>query len=321
MEKKNAIDRRDFIKQAGLAAGLAPMTPYLSYWRPPTGVQSDNLEVHVFSKHLQFLDYEEMAARIAEAGYDGADLSVRPNGHVEPERVTEDLPKATQALKKAGLSPKLMVTAVNNSEDPIHRQVLQTAAAQGWRDYRMGYLSYPKGGTIPEAMAEFQQQMKKLAKFNQKLGIRGAYQNHAGVRVGAMIWDIWQLLEKTAPEALGCQYDIRHAVVEGGQSWETGLRLIHSRIHTIVLKDFIWKKVEGKWRVVNVPLGEGMVDFPAYFRLLKQYGIQVPATMHLEYDLGGAEHGVKELDKATRKMVFEAMKRDLQKAREMWREA
>ncbi|MDV7402247.1 hypothetical protein RZS08_63075, partial [Arthrospira platensis SPKY1] len=61
--------------------------------------------------------------------------------------------------------------------------MLETAADLGWEDYRMGYLSFPKEGTIPEAMAGFQKQMKKLAKFNQKLGIRGAYQNHAGTRL------------------------------------------------------------------------------------------------------------------------------------------
>jgi L-ribulose-5-phosphate 3-epimerase UlaE len=29
--------------------------------------------------------------------------------------------------------------------------------------------------------------------------------------------------------------------------------------------------------------GEGMVDFKTYFKLLKQYRIMVPVTLHLEY--------------------------------------
>lgn len=321
MKNKETTTRRDFIKRTAAVAGLAPLSPYLAALQKPLETTADQLEVHVFSKHLQFLAYEEMAARVADIGYNGVDLTVRPRGHVLPERVTEDLPRAVEALQKAALPPKLMVTAVNNGEDPTHRKVVETAAGLGMQDYRMGYISYPKDKSIPEAMSDFQKQMKKLAKFNRKLGIRGAYQNHAGKRVGAMIWDIWHLLEKADPAALGCQYDIRHAMVEGGQSWETGLRLIHSRIHTIVLKDFIWKKVDGRWRVVNVPLGEGMVDFVAYFRLLKKYGIQVPASMHLEYDLGGAEHGTTELDKAGQKRVFAAMKKDLERARAMWLEA
>ena len=321
MKKIHSLSRRDFIKKAGLTASVLPLASYLNCASADNGVGADQLKIHVFSKHLQFLNYQEMAAAVADIGYDGVDLAVRPGGHVLPERVAEDLPKAVEALRNQGVLVNLMTTAVTNSLDATHRQVLETAAAQGITDYRMGYLSYPKEGAIPEALADFQEQMEELAIFNQQLGIRGAYQNHAGKRVGAMIWDIYHLLEKADPTALGCQYDIRHAMVEGGMSWEVGLRLIRPHIHTIVLKDFIWEKVNGQWRVVNVPLGEGMVDFPGYFRILKEYGVQVPASMHLEYDLGGAEHGDRDLDKATQKIVFAAMKRDLQRAREMWAEA
>lgn len=321
MKKIHSLSRRDFIKKAGLTASVLPIASYLNGASTDNGPGADHLEIHVFSKHLQFLNYQEMAAAVADIGYAGVDLAVRPGGHVLPERVADDLPKAVEALRNQGVLVNLMTTAVTNSLDATHRQVLETAAAQGITDYRMGYLSYPKEGAIPEALADFQEQMEELAIFNQQLGIRGAYQNHAGKRVGAMIWDIYHLLGKADPTALGCQYDIRHAMVEGGMSWEVGLRLIRPHIHTIVLKDFVWQKAGGQWRVVNVPLGEGMVDFPGYFRILKEYGVQVPASMHLEYDLGGAEHGDRDLDKATQKTVFAAMKRDLQRAREMWAEA
>lgn len=321
MKKNHPLSRRAFIKKASITASVLPLASYLSCSTTNTRAASDDLEVHVFSKHLQFLDYKEMAVTVKEIGYDGVDLTVRPKGHVLPKKVADDLPQAVAALREQGLIINMMTTGVNNSDDAIHRKVLETAAVQGIKNYRMGYLSYPKAGTIPEAIAVFQDQMKELAEFNQSLGLRGAYQNHAGKRVGAMMWDIYHLLEKANPDTLGCQYDIRHAMVEGGMSWETGLRLIQPHIHTIVLKDFVWQKVDGKWKVVNVPLGEGMVDFGGYFRILKDYGIQVPASMHLEYDLGGAEHGAKKMDKAGQKVVFEAMKRDLQKARKMWQEA
>ena len=321
MKKIHPLSRRDFIKKAGLTASVLPIAPFLNCTAAAAESGADQLEIHVFSKHLQFLNYQDMTAVVADIGYNGVDLAVRPGGHVLPERVTDDLPNAVEALRKQGLLVNLMTTAVTNSLDATHRQVLETAAAQGITDYRMGYLDYPKEGTIPKALAGFQEQMEELAIFNKQLGIRGAYQNHAGKRVGAMIWDIYHLLEKADPTALGCQYDIRHAMVEGGMSWEVGLRLIRPHIHTIVLKDFVWQKVDGQWKVVNVPLGEGMVDFPGYFRILKEYGIHVPASMHLEYDLGGAEHGAKELDKATQKTVLAAMKRDLMRAREMWAEA
>ena len=43
---------------------------------------SDQLEVCIFSKHLQFLDYDTLGKILAEMGLDGIDLTVRTGGHV-----------------------------------------------------------------------------------------------------------------------------------------------------------------------------------------------------------------------------------------------
>ena len=214
----------------------------------------------------------------------------------------------------------MMATDVNNAYTPLHRRVLRTAADQGIRWYRLGYVSF-NDQPIPERLQELNEQMKDLARFNTLLGITGAYQNHAGIRVGAAIWDIWHLLADLEPDVLGCQYDIRHALVEGGTSWKSGLKLIRPKINCIVLKDFIWKKEGDSWKLVNVPLGEGMVDFDAYFKILKSYELNVPVSIHFEYDLGGAEHGAREASAAQRKQIFEAMKRDIQFARTTWKNA
>jgi sugar phosphate isomerase/epimerase len=164
--------------------------------------------------------------------------------------------------------------------------------------------------------------MKQLAAFNKELGIAGTYQNHSGIRVGAEIWDIYHLLKDIDPSQLGSQYDIRHAVVEGGQSWANGLRLIAPQINTLVLKDFVWMKGKfGRWEVKNVPLGEGMVDFLAYFKIIKDLRIDVPVCIHYEYDLGGVEHGATKLEGMKASDIFKAMKRDLQFAKKIWLEA
>jgi L-ribulose-5-phosphate 3-epimerase len=119
---------------------------------------------------------------------------------------------------------------------------------------------------------------------------------------------------------MGIQYDIRHATVEGGLSWQNGLRLIQPFIKTIPIKDFKWEKINGEWKVEGTPIGEGMVDFKTYFKLLKQYNIHVPVSLHMEYPLGGAEDGATQL-KVDKEVVFAAMKRDLQKVRELWQQS
>ena len=120
----------------------------------------------------------------------------------------------------------------------------------------------------------------------------GGYQNHSGRGVGGPVWDLYSLLKDRDPQYIGVQYDIRHATVEGAISWPLGLRLLAPWIKTIDIKDYIWEKDEkGSWKLKNVPLGEGMVDFKAFFELYKSFNIEGPVSIHYEYDLGGAEHG------------------------------
>jgi sugar phosphate isomerase/epimerase len=317
MKSYKAESRRDFIKKSVFAGAFVPFMKTGVRPSDTPSANADKLEVHVFSKHLQFLNYQDMADAAKEIGFDGVDLTVRPKGHVLPERVETDLPKAVEAIRKAGLSHTIMTTAVQDATNSTDKKLLETAAKAGIKFYRMNWLAYPENKTIPDAISGFQQTLRDLSMLNKKLGIVGAYQNHSGLRAGASIWELWDMVQKADKKHLGVQYDIRHAMVEGGLSWKNGLRLIQPDIKFLAIKDFVWAKKDGAYVVENVPLGEGMVDFKAYFALLKEYKINVPVSLHYEYPLGGAEHGEFEI-KVDRKVVFEAMKKDLRLLHSMW---
>ena len=259
-----------------------------------------------------------MAEAAAEMGFDGVDLTVRPKGHVLPEKVESDLPKAVEAMRKVGFSPFIMTTAVQDANDPTDQNVLSTASKLGFQYYRMNWLNYLEGKSIPDSIQHFQGVMKSLSELNKKVGMIGCYQNHAGDGMGASIWEFWELLRTADQKYIGAEYDIRHAMVEGAQSWKSGLRLIAPHIKVITLKDFKWVNNNGVSSIEQTPLGEGMVDFKSYFSLLKQYKVDVPVTLHMEYPLGGANDGATTLT-VDKKVVFDAMKRDLNKARELLR--
>ena len=319
--KKITQSRRKFIKSSVIAGTLLPFIPGELYAGLVQSSKAVNpLKVSVFSKHLQFLNYKDMADAAAGIGFDGVDLTVRPNGHVLPERVESDLPEAINAIRKAGLSSTMITTAVQDAADPMDRKLLETASKLGIEYYRMNWLKYPDGKSIPEAIGQFKQTLTDLSHLNKKLGITGCYQNHSGNLAGASLWELWEILKNADHQNMGVQYDIRHAVVEGGMSWKNGLRLIQAHIKILAIKDCIWLKKNGSWVVENVPLGEGMVDFKAYFKLLKQYKIQVPVSLHYEYPMGGAEHGASSIS-MDKKVVFAAMKRDLIKLQQLWQEA
>ncbi|WP_209404900.1 sugar phosphate isomerase/epimerase [Pseudozobellia sp. WGM2] len=313
------FSRRGFIQKSGLVTAGIPLMP-MANSLPLASPNKSNLKVHLFSKHLQFLNYFDMSEAAADMGFDGLDLTVRPHGHVQPDQVIEKLPKAVEAMLNMGLQPDLLTTNILDAQRDTDVTLLQTASQLGFKHYRMGWFKYEEEKPIPLQIKELTDRFSKLEKFNARLGLKGSYQNHAGKYVGAPIWDTYQIIKDFTSRHIGSQYDIRHAVVEGGSSWELGLKLIKNHINTIAIKDFKWGQVNGVWKPINTPLGEGMVDFKRYFTLLKKYGIQVPVSLHLEYDLGGAEHGMSKIS-IDRKEIFKQMKKDLTYLKMTWEQA
>jgi sugar phosphate isomerase/epimerase len=49
------------------------------------------------------------------------------------------------------------------------------------------------------------------------------------------------------------------------------------------MKDFKWEQAPGKATIENVPIGEGIVPFDAYFKLVRELQIAGPMSMHLEF--------------------------------------
>ncbi len=281
---------------------------------------SESLDVHLFSKHLHFLDVAEASKVAAEIGFAGLDLTVRPKGHVLPENVKKDLPKAIRQINRAGIVCNMITTAVDDADDPIDVDVIKTAADQGVKYYRSNWFKYKADRSLPESLAHYRVKIRQLSSVNQTHNIIGCYQNHSGTSVGASVWEIYDILKMAHADFFGVQYDIRHAVAEGGRSWTNGVNLLHEQIKTIVLKDFKWGKVDGKWKIVNVPIGEGMVDFTKYFQLLKGYGLRPPVSLHLEYPLGGAEKGKSEIT-IDPEEVYAAMRQDLAAIQDLWNKA
>ncbi len=320
MEKMSSYSRRDFIKLTTMAAiGSSPIMS-LAHSFSKQGLSTDkDLKIFIFSKHLQFLDYKSMSEAAKEMGFDGIDLTVRPKGHVLPENVADDLPKATEAMNSFGLLNQLLTTKVMDANNPVDRKVLEVVSKLGYGYYRTGWFKYSKEKDIQESVRIYKERLRGLAELNKTLGISGSYHNHSGHYMGASLWDLDQVLEGLSPKQMGCQYDIMHATIEGGKNWEIDFRLIREHVNTLVVKDFKWGKVGSVWKPIHTPMGEGMVNFSKYFSLLKKHKINVPLSLHCEYDLGGAERGgVPSIDS---KEVFKRIKKDLLFLREAWKKA
>ena len=294
---------------AGLSSVSGVAKPQ-STQKPSSPSDTEVFKISIFSKHLQWLNYAEMAQVAAQIGFDGIDITVRPSGHVLPERVAEDLPKAVNAIRKAGMNVYMITTAITDADEPTAEIILKTASALGIKHYRTGWLKYDAKKTIEDNLKDIEVKLAKLAELNKKYSIYGEYQNHSGEYFGAPIWDLYTVLNRINSPWIGSQYDILHATVEGANAWPIGLKLIKPYIKSIDIKDFQWAKKDGKWFAEIVPLGGGLVDYKSYLNALKLYGVNVPVSMHFEYSLGGAEHGATTLT-IDRNDVIKSMQTDL----------
>lgn len=317
--------RRRFIANGtalitGMTVGMYKAHSANSFvWNNDYAANEKKRPIHAFTKVLQFLSYQEMAEMLAENGFAGADMTVRGGGQVLPENVETDLPRAVKALRQAGVDSHMITTNVIDADDRFTRPILKTMAELGIKYYRTGYLSYDDAKSITQNLDDHKRMFEKLEKVNREFGVHGDYQNHSGRRVGGPVWDLHPLLKDRDPEYLGVQYDIRHATVEGAISWPLGMKLLAPWIKTIDIKDFIWEKDgQDEWKIKNVPLGEGMVNFNEFFSLYKSMHIEAPVSIHYEYDLGGAEHGRRN-PSVTSEEVSVWLKKDLEFLKDQFR--
>ena len=126
-------------------------------------------------------------------------------------------------------------------------------------------------------LTAFRPRIAKLAHLNLRYKTRAMDHMHSGTgQMGAPIWDLHILLDGLDPAAMGVNYDIGHATIEGGVSG---------------------------WQPQWVPLGEGMVRLPAFFAMVAKAGFSGPLQTHFEYEPGDPAQ-----------TAF-AMKRDLVKLR------
>ena len=66
------------------------------------------------------------------------------------------------------------------------------------------------------------------------------------------------------------------------RGWEIALRLVLPRLKSVAVQDFVWTKADGGWKMQMCPMGEGMVDWTTFFRLLAQNRYTGPISIHYE---------------------------------------
>jgi sugar phosphate isomerase/epimerase len=295
--------RRHFLKNT---SALLASTMGMSDAMPAAEKQVRN-PLCFFTKHLQGLSFEDIASVAAEMGVDGVESPIRPKGHIEPERVQEELPKYVEALNKQGLELMILTSGINEvSADQYTEQVLRTAAQLGVKRFRMNYYKYDLKKPIWSQLQDVRPKLKDLIQLCQEIGIQPMFQNHSGHDYfGAPIWDMYSIMRDYTPQQFSFCFDIFHATLEGGLQWPLSVALTADHWGAVYFKDFQWqgKKAEG------CPLGQGQIS-PDFARMLRDRQYGGPISLHVEYLKGDAR------DTAVLKSFRQAHLRDLKVLKE-----
>lgn len=300
------MNRRDMLLGATAAAGLSALPARAAAPAARNG-SGKRPTLCYFSKPLPFMDYPTLGKTLHEMGFAGVDLTVRPQGHVLPENVAADLPKAHKALKDHGVEISMITTGLTTAEDPAARPTLQTAAKLGVPFYKLGYyrMSEAELVDLDRLLGRVKAQVEGLAAVGGHAGIQGGFHNHSGRYIGSAMWDHWYILRDIEPGWIGFYFDPCHATIEGGDAgWKIGFHRLASRLNMVAIKDFYWEKRDGKWDRIMCPLGEGMVDFPAFFKMLAASGFSGPISLHVEYEFEAHSEAAK------REKILQASEKD-----------
>src|SRR4051812_19526989 len=128
------LSRRDLLGAAAAAVSIPNSVAATASDRKFT--------ICAFSKHFQWTDVRGAAETVRDLGYEGLDLTLRKAGHVLPERVQEDLPKAAETITKTGLKFAMVTTDIVDTNSPHAESILKTLAALKIRHYRWGGFRY-----------------------------------------------------------------------------------------------------------------------------------------------------------------------------------
>lgn len=308
------MTRRNLLASSAAAAASLPLAAAPA----PAKADAKALPVCAFSKHFQWTSIADAAKLAREIGYDALDLTVRAGGHILPEAVEQELPKAVEAIHAAGLTAPMITAGIVDIRSPHAEKILKTASALGIKRYRWGGFRYDTAKPIPRQIDEFRALSKELEGMNRQYGVCAMYHTHSGVgQFGASFWDIWSVLKGLDNDLVSVNLDIAHATIEGGLGgWINSTRLLAPMSRGVAVKDFRWEKnAKGNWAVRWSPMGEGMVNTRAFLSMLKTAGFRGPLQLHMEYDeLGGADSGKSKMS-ITREEFLRLAKRDMERLR------
>jgi sugar phosphate isomerase/epimerase len=155
---------------------------------------------------------------------------------------------------------------------------------------KLGYYRYEKFGSLARQLDDLRKRIAGVAKLGEKYGVLPCVHVHSGDTIPSHGTQLYELIRGFDPKEVGAYVDPMHMTLEGGGGgWLQGLDLVAPWVAISSMKNFVFEqtvrdeKGQMRWKVMKVPLADGMAPLPEFVARLKEIGFNGPYSLHSEY--------------------------------------
>jgi len=257
------------------------------------------VKIIYFSKFDERLSVHDLGEKVKVMGFDGIDLVVRPGHPVNPDNVSEVLPKAQRTWKSQGIEAAMITTNMDflNPQAPLAKRLYAVCNETNIKWVKIGYWAYKRGQNYWEEVDKIRKTLEEFEKLSRKYEVKTCYHAHSGPLYGSNCAGLMCLIRGFDPEYIGAYVDTGHLFLDG-EDYEMGLAMVREYLCLIALKDVVYIKDEEDGELIDkrmfVKLGGGLVPWKKFFGLLLSNGYDGPLSIHGEYELRGLDKRIRD---------------------------
>lgn len=233
----------------------------------------------VFTKPWGDLPATTLAPMLADLGFTGVELPVRPGFEVTPANAATELPRVVAILAESGLA------TISVAADPSE-EILAGCAAAGVDLVRV--MAPVTDHDWTSSLTRMREQLASWVEWAAPYGVRIGVQPHHGAWVSTVL-GVQTLAEGFGPEQVGIVWDAAHDAL-AGEDPVTTLTLSGDRLMLVNLKNARYLPRDssphnsGPPKTWFGPGSEGLADWPAVIGHLRTTGWDGAICLTAQYN-------------------------------------
>ncbi|HUA63354.1 MAG TPA: sugar phosphate isomerase/epimerase [Verrucomicrobiae bacterium] len=239
--------------------------------------------VCMYGDQLLKINYEDVAPMIRPLGFEGVELMAQPGGHIEPEHADLHLERAIESMTGNGVDVWCMSTSFTSPNDPTMRLALEWSGEMGIPMVRPGHWIFADSDL--NGLNQAFREISILSQMARQTGTTIVLHNGTTDESGVGVWQSYSLiLARLDPHLVGYDFDIGNAAaIESGLGWQAALNQALPRVRMVTAHDCRWTTDNGARKLIECPLGEGIVDWPKFLAELAKHNFVGPISLHVAY--------------------------------------